>query len=146
MILNVSYLGIKGTHEQQAFAPNTYPSPALNPCPACPVGFAYLVSGANSTSELGQIQLRRRLHNGLTASVSDKLQHAIDDAALLGGRSAGGSILAQNWLNLEGERGPLSFDQRHKVELQLQYTSGMGLKGGTLLSGGAARLLKAGPF
>jgi hypothetical protein len=124
------------------FDPNTYPSPALNPCPSCPVGFSYLTSGGNSTSQLGQIQLRRRLHNGLTASVSYKYQKALDDAAALGGRSSGGSIAAQNWLNLEGERGPSSFDQRHNVQLQFQYTSGMGLKGGTLLSGWRGAVIK----
>ena len=35
---------------------------------ACPAGFAYLTSNGNSTREAGQVQLRRRLHNGLTAT------------------------------------------------------------------------------
>ena len=66
--LVATYLGTKGTRGVQEFLPNTYPAGAANPCPACPVGFAYLVSNGNSTREAGQVQLRRRLHNGLTAT------------------------------------------------------------------------------
>src|SRR5262249_8728865 len=40
-----------------------------------------------------------------------------------------------NWLNLSGERGRSNFDQRHVASFMAQYTTGMGLKGGTLLSG-----------
>jgi hypothetical protein len=32
--------------------------------------------------------------------------------------------IAQNWLDLEAERGPSSFDQRHLLSVQAQYTTG----------------------
>ncbi len=55
-------------------------------------------------------------------------------------------MVAQNWLNLSGERGLSTFDQRHLLSLQAQYTTGMGLGGGTLLSGWRGALLKEWTF
>jgi hypothetical protein len=51
-------------------------------------------------------------------------------------------LTAQNWLNLRAERGLSSFDQRHLLSLLAQYTTGMGLHGGTLAGGWRGRLLK----
>jgi hypothetical protein len=53
---------------------------------------------------------------------------------------------AQNWLNLRGERGLSTFDQRNLLNLQLQYTTGMGMGGGTLLSGWRGVLFKEWTF
>jgi len=50
--------------------------------------------------------------------------------------------IAQNWLNLRAERGLSTFDQRHLLNLQVQYTTGMGLGGGTLISGWKGVLFK----
>jgi hypothetical protein len=55
-------------------------------------------------------------------------------------------VIAQNWLNLAGERGRSTFDQRHLLSLQIQYTSGMGMGGGTLLKGWRGTLLKEWTF
>jgi hypothetical protein len=134
MVLTATYNGIKGTRAVQAFLPNTYPAGALNPCPACPSGYAYMTSNGNSTRESGQMQLRRRLHNGLTATAQYTYSHSYDDAAL-GGRGQGSSVIAQNWLDLSAERSPSNFDQRHLVSLQTQYASGVGVHGGALLRG-----------
>ena len=123
-----AYSANKGTHQFQAFAPNTYPEGAIGPS-----GFTYYTAGANSERQAGILQLRRRLHNGFTAQAQYTYSKSIDDASTLGGGGMGG--VAQNWLNLTGERGPSSFDQRHLLNLTLQYTSGMGVNGGTLLSG-----------
>jgi hypothetical protein len=57
-----------------------------------------------------------------------------------------GTLIAQDWLNLRGERGLSAFDQRHNVNLQMQYTSGMGVGGVTLLSGWRGALLKQWTF
>lgn len=54
--------------------------------------------------------------------------------------------IAQNWLDLNAERGLSAFDQRHLVTLQLQYTTGMGLNGGTLLSRWKGALWKGWTF
>jgi hypothetical protein len=51
-------------------------------------------------------------------------------------------MIAQNWLDLRAERGRSTFDQRHLLSLQMQYTSGMGMGGGTLLSGWRGALVK----
>ncbi len=40
--MTAMYLGIKGTRAQQEFLPNTFPAGAVNPCAACPTGFAYV--------------------------------------------------------------------------------------------------------
>lgn len=167
--MTATYLGIKGTRGLQESLPNTYPIGAVDPCPSCPSGFTYIASNGNSTREAGQIQLRRRLHNGLTASARYTYSKSIDDDSALGGQgallpsttfstsgegggsggggssllisapssssSAAGPTIAQNWQNLRAERGLSSFDQRHLLNLQLQYTTGMGIGGKTLMSG-----------
>jgi trimeric autotransporter adhesin len=134
MIMYVTYLGNKGTRGAQEFYPNTYPEGGVSPCPTCPSGYAYLTSNGNSTREAGTFQLRRRLHNGITASAQYTYSKSIDDA-VLGGKGQGGSLVAQNWLDLSAERGLSNFDQRHLATFSAQYTSGMGMHGGTLLSG-----------
>jgi trimeric autotransporter adhesin len=140
-VITLTYLGIKGTRAAQAFIPNTYPNGAVNPCSSCPTNFVYVASNGNSTREAGQVQLQRRFHNGLSASVNYTFSKALDDAAL-GGRGQGGQVIAQNWLDLRGERGFSQFDQRHLMTFTMQYTSGVGVKGGTLLSGWRGVALK----
>lgn len=152
-----TYLGIKGTRGMQQFLPNTNPLGAVNPCPSCPTGFEYLVSDGNSTRESGQIQLRRRLHSGFTASVLYTFSKSIDDDSALGGqgavsgssnsssteaRSQSPATIAQDWRNLSGERGLSNFDQRHLLNVQVQYTTGMGMAGGSLMNGWKGRLYK----
>ena len=145
MVMTATYLGIKGTRAQQAFLPNTYPSGAINPCPLCQAGYVYLTSNGNSTREAGQFQLRRRLHNGITATTQYTYSKSIDDGAL-GGKGQNGSLIAQNWLNLSGERSLSNFDQRHVLMFQTQYSTGVGLKGGALMSGWRGAALKEWTF
>jgi hypothetical protein len=141
LIMMATYLGIKGTRAREEFLPNTFPVGAPSPCPACPTGYAYLTSNGNSTRESGQFQLRRRLRSGFTATLQYTLSKAIDDAAL-GGKGQGGSVIAQDWLNLSAERGLSSFDQRHLLNVQVQYSTGVGIGGGTLLGGWRGALFK----
>ncbi len=145
LLLTVLYQGSKGTRGMQEFLPNTYPVGALNPCPACPTGFAYLTSNGNATRESGQIQLRRRLHNGFTANLQYTFSKSIDDSAL-GGRGQATNVIAQNWLDLAAERSLSNFDQRHQLMAQIQYTTGMGVGGGTLMSGWKGALFKEWTF
>ena len=175
--LTAAYLGVKGTRGVQQFLPNTYPIGAVIPCPDCPSGFVYQTSGGDSTRESAQVQLRRRLRSGFTASLLYTYSKSIDDDAILGGQGhvvagnqsaappssgqgqGGGQgsgttatttqssatttpTIAQNWLNLHAERSLSSFDQRHLLNLQAQYTTGEGLGGGTLMGGWAGRLFK----
>ena len=134
MVMTATYIGIKGTRAAQMFLPNTYPAGAGNPCPSCLPGYEFMASNGNSTREAGQMQLRRRLHNGLTATAQYTYSRSFDDAAL-GGRGQGNAVIAQNWLDLSAERGPSNFDQKHLLTLQTQYSSGVGVHGGALLHG-----------
>jgi hypothetical protein len=71
--------------------------------------------------------------------------HAASSAASSdssGGQTSGSPAIAQNWLNLHAERSLSSFDQRNLLTAQLQYTTGMGLGGRTLLSGWRGRAFK----
>jgi hypothetical protein len=141
LVMIAQYLGIKGTRGPQEFLPNTYPAGAVNPCLACPSGFVYETSNGNSTRQQGSFQLRRRLHNGFTATATYTFSKSIDDSAL-GGRGQGSSVIAQNWLDLSAERALSNFDQRHLLAFTAQYTTGQGIGGGTLLSGWRGALFK----
>lgn len=141
LVMTATYLGIKGSRGPQEFLPNTYPEGAANPCPSCPAGFIYMASNGNSTRESGSFQLRRRLHSGFTASATYTLSKSIDDSAL-GGRGQGNNVIAQNWLDLSAERALSNFDQRQLLAFQMQYTTGQGIAGGTLLNGWRGTLFK----
>ena len=163
MQMVATYLGVKGTHGVQEYLPNSYPIGAVNPCPDCPSGFAYQSSGGNSNRQAGQLQLRRRLRSGFMASLLYTYSKSIDDDSILGGtghvtnsstpsqnsdmtaptsETPQTPAVAQDWLNLKAERSLSAFDQRHLLNLQMQYTTGQGLEGRTLMSGWTGRLLK----
>ncbi|MBI3402451.1 MAG: TonB-dependent receptor [Acidobacteria bacterium] len=143
LTITATYLGTAGSHLMQEFLPNTNPIGAANPCPNCPAGFAYLTSNGASNRQSGQLQLRRRLRNGLTAMIQYTLSKATDDApAAFTGASLNGASIAQDWRNLGAEQGPSSFDQRHVFTAQFQYTSGAGMGGGALMDGAKGSLLK----
>jgi hypothetical protein len=169
--MTATYLGIKGTRGVQEYLPNTNPIGAANPCPACPAGFVYRVSNGNSTREAGSLQLRRRLRSGFTATLLYTYSKSIDDDSALGGQGpvattsaagiAGGGtgngsgtaaqspqtpVIAQNWLRPDAERGLSTFDQRNLLNLQAQYTSGVGLGGGSLFGGRRGKVLKRWTF
>jgi hypothetical protein len=137
-----TYLGTRGTHLMQQFAPNTYPLGAVNPCPACPNGFVYLISDGRSLRNAGQVQLRRRLRAGLTATVQYTIAKATDDAAAFNGADLNGALVAQDWQNLDAEYARSSFDQRHALTAQFEYTTGVGIGGGALMQGLSGALLK----
>jgi hypothetical protein len=157
--LTATYLGVKGTRGVQQILPNTYPIGATNPCPACPAGFVYRTSNGDSTRESGQVQLRRRLRSGFSASLLYTYSKSVDDDAVLGGQghvaatsetqsfqsaapAAAAAAIAQNWQDPAAERALSTFDQRHLLNLTAQYTTGQGMSGGTLMTGWRGRLLK----
>lgn len=160
--LTATYNGLKGTHSAQQFLPNTYAYGGTDLCPSCPNGYTYLTSGGNSTRNAGQVQLRRRLHSGFTATVDYTYANAIDNASFLGGQNASSgtgttsqnpfavaaptttndTTIVQNWRDLRAERGGSAFNQRHTLALTAQYTSGMGMHGGALMNGKSGTLLK----
>jgi len=159
LVMTATYLGTKGTHGMQEFLPNTWAIGAANPCPTCPVGFTYRGSGGNSTRQAGELQLRRRLRSGFTASLDYTWVKALDDDAEVGqpghqetqavtvlpteiSTPTPSPMVAQDWLNLSAERGLSAFDQRNLLKASFQFTTGMGLGGETLMSGRKGRYLK----
>ncbi len=154
LVGSVRYTGSKGTHGMQEFLPNTYPLGGVNPCPACEVGFVYRTSGGNSTRNAMEVQLRRRLRSGLTATLDYTWAKAMDNDAQVGAAGhqtatnavsidsgGAGAAIAQNWRDLPAERSLSSFDQRQLLKFQIQYTTGMGM-GRELMSGWHGRMLK----
>jgi hypothetical protein len=147
--LTVMYQGLKGTHGVQEIAPNSYaPGLTTSPYGSAPSGYYWRDSEGNSTRESGQVQLRRRLRNGLTANLSYTFAKALDDDYSLGGGQGtanpqGGSPqVAQDWQHPESQRGLSTFDQRNVLSATLQYTTGMGIGGHTLMSGWRALAYK----
>ena len=121
-----TYLGTRGSHLMQEFAPNTYPVGAVNPCASCPSGFVYLTSNGSSLKNAAQLQVRRRLRQGLMAVANYTFGKATDNAAAFTTADLNGAVVAQNWLDLDAERAPSSFDQRHLLAAQVEY-SGAGV-------------------
>jgi hypothetical protein len=146
--LTVTYKGLKGTRGVQEFLPNSYaPGLTASPYGTAPVNFYYRDSDGNSTREEGQVNLRRRLRNGFLASVNYVYSKSLDDDYSLGGQgpvttSGGSQQVAQDWTNPAGNRGLSTFDQRNVLTGQLQYTTGMGLGGHTLMGGWKGALYK----
>lgn len=159
LVITATYMGVKGTRGMQEFLPNTWPIGAINPCPSCPKGFVDRTSNGNSTREAGELQVRRRLRGGLTATVDYTWSKSLDDDAEVGAQGhatttaalatpsdtasspSANPTIAQNWLDLSAERGLSPFDQRNLVTATVQYTTGMGLTE-TLLSGWKGTALK----
>jgi len=138
--MTVSYLGIKGTRGVQEYLPNTAPLGATNPFAAYPSGYLYRTSNGDSTREAGTVQIRRRLRSGLAAGLTYTYSKSLDDDYVLGGQgpvTSGGSSsqIAQDWQHPNTQRGLSTFDQRHVLSANAQYTTGMGLGGKTLMSG-----------
>jgi hypothetical protein len=139
MFGTVGYLGTKGTRLDQQFIPNSVAPGAIESI--YPHDFVYETSNGNSIYHALQAQLNRRFHSGLMWRANYQFSKSIDDAGT-GGRGQGNTPVAQNWLDLSAERALSSFDSRHNLSLSVQYSTGMGARGGTLLNGWKGALLK----
>ncbi|HEX3744243.1 MAG TPA: carboxypeptidase-like regulatory domain-containing protein [Bryobacteraceae bacterium] len=135
-VASVTYFGVKGTALTQQLYPNTSPTPAsqkstyVAPCSTgfyCPVGYLYETSNGNSIDNGIQLQLQRRLRSGLGGNISYTLNHAIDDAPT-------GSA-TQNWQDLAAERARSAGIRAQTLNLQLQYSTGVSVRGGGLVNG-----------
>jgi hypothetical protein len=133
----IGYLGTKGTRLDQQFIPNSVAPGA--PESLLPHGFIYETSNGNSTYHAAQFQLNRRFRSGISAHAAYQFSKSIDNAGT-GGRGQGGTPVAQNWQDLSAERALSSFDARHNLSVDFQYSTGMGRAGGTLLHGWKGRL------
>jgi hypothetical protein len=126
VILSLGYVGTKGTKLDLLLAP-----PALQNT----LAFTYETSGAASIYQGLQVGLRRQFHGGFSMSGTYTFSKSIDDAASVGGA---GRTVAQNYLDLQAERGLSSFDVRNKLLINHNYQLPFGEqrrwlnKGGTM--------------
>jgi hypothetical protein len=127
-VLELSYLGTKGTRLDVERAPNR----ALPGSPLTAedrrlignaVGFTYETSDGNSIFHAGQVRLTRKLSKGLSVQGLYTYSKSIDDASVLGG---GAAVVAQNDKNLRAERGLSTFDQRQSFNLAFTEQSPVG--------------------
>lgn len=135
----VGYMGTKGTRLDQQFLPNSVAPGAVES--VLPHNYIYETSNGDSIYHALQLQLNRRFHSGVMAHASYQFSKSIDNAGT-GGRGQANTPVAQDWLDLSAERGLSSFDARHNLSLQVQYSTGMGAAGGTLMRGWTGALLK----
>lgn len=139
MFATVGYLGTKGTRLDQQFIPNSVAPGAVES--SLPHNYIYEASNGNSIYHAAQFQLNRRFQRGIMARSSYQFSKSIDNAGT-GGRGQGNTPIAQNWQDLSAERRLSSFDARHNLSMQLQYSSGMGVGGATLVNGWKGALMK----
>jgi len=136
MVATVTYFASKGTALTQQFLPNSYAPGGAPACAAgftCPAGYTYETSNGDSTYNSVQAQLNRRTRGGLGWNLSYSLAKSIDD-------SFGGN--AQNWLDLTAERGPTNIVRHQSFTGSLNYSTGVGTRGGALINGWKGVLLK----
>lgn len=126
-VLNIGYSGAKGTHLDIVTAPDQTATgaPIFTPCtpitpPSSPCVSSFLFESSNGSSILhsGSVRLRKRLRRGLSAGGTYTFSKSIDNASSIGG---GGTVVAQNSLDLAAERGLSSFDQRHRFTADYNY-------------------------
>jgi len=83
MQMTATYLGVKGSRGVQESLPNTYPIGAAIPAPLAPWALSIGPLEEVQPAEAGQVQLRRRLRAGFTASLLYTYSKSIDDDAFL---------------------------------------------------------------
>jgi hypothetical protein len=138
MVATVTYFAAKGTGLTQQFLPNSYAPNGTPFCATCLAGYTYTTSNGNSTDNSIQAQLQRRLRSGIGWNLSYSHNKALDDA--LGNGS--GSFIAQNWLNPTADRGRSSGIRNDTMSGQLQYSTGVGARGGGLINGWKGVIVK----
>ena len=126
-----SYTGTKGTSLSLLRAPNRNPdgTPRIPDVQA----FIWESSGGHSTLQSGNVQLRRRLAQGVAAGVNYTLARSMDDASSLG---AGRAVVAQNDHDLEAEWALSNFDERHRLLADVHYELPFGVGRKWLTEGG----------
>jgi hypothetical protein len=133
MVLEVGYLGTKGTRLDIQRSPNQ--APPGSPLTAeerrligNTVGFTFDISEGNSIYHAGQVRLNRRFRGGVSVNTLYTYAKSIDNVSTFGG---GAAVVALYDRNLSLERGLSSFDQRHSLTLGYVLESPVGGPQGT---------------
>lgn len=129
--VELEYIGTKGTDLSYVMQPNQAVSGSLltaqqNLKIANASGFSYQTDGANSNFNAAQVRVTRRFTRGMGATALYAFSKAIDDASNFNG--TGGTVV-QYIDNLRLERGPSSFDQRHRLSTTYMLSSPVGVHG-----------------
>ena len=116
-VLNMDYTGTKGTRLDIVEAPNrTATGVRLEDVQP----FNWETSEGNSILHSGAIRLNRRLARGMSFGATYQYSKSIDDASTVSG-AGGQGVVAQDAFNLAAERGPSSFDIRHRLGINYNY-------------------------
>ncbi len=124
-IMNLEYLGTKGTHLDTQIQPYLAMAGTVraDTGAANVASFIYDESDGDSIYNALQVRLIRRLAHGVSLNALYTYSKSIDDASTIGGGTA---VVAQNPFDLAAERGLSSFDQRHTLTLNYVLTSPVG--------------------
>ncbi len=137
----IGYTGTKGTGLDVYTLPNQGPSgsTAVRAQINSASGYTLDQSVGNSTFNALQARFNRRFNHGLSFQMFYQWAKAIDDSSTLGG----GATVAQNWLNIEGDKGLSNFDIRHTFTTGFVWTSPVAGPGSHISGQGlTGRLLK----
>jgi len=130
LVLQVNYIGVKGTHLQVGLDPNqALPGLETTATSRFPIAdantFTYYETGANLISHSGTVSLQRRMRNNLGMQLSYTRAKSIDDT---------GSVL--NPLCIRCERALSNNDQRDRVQFQFTAESPVDQRKGFLANKG----------
>lgn len=123
--VEVGYLATKGTGLDVRIVPNQPPpgSVVQRTQLGNALAFTYDESVGNSIFESGHLRVMRRFNHGLSINAFYQYGKSIDDSSTFGGA---GNTTAQNWQDIEAERGLSSFDIRHQFIGSFVYASPVG--------------------
>ena len=125
LVLELTYLGVKGTDLDTDIIPNQAPAgSALTSQQRKPIpyasAFTYDTSWGNSSMNSFSSRLNRRFAHGVSWYATYTFSKSIDDASAVGGVGGGA---AQYPFNISAERGLSAFDQRHTMSTNFILTS-----------------------
>ena len=122
LLMELEYVGIKGTGLPIGFLPNQPTIPADNSAPLRipnASSFSYQTDVANSIMHAAQVRLTRRFTRGMSAVALYTFSKSIDDD----------STQVQDPYNLSLERALSTTDQRHRLNLTYMVSSPVGVRG-----------------
>jgi trimeric autotransporter adhesin len=128
-IVELEYIGTKGTDLGVELAPNTLPpgaSASSQLLISNASNFLYQTSTGDSIFHAGQVRITRRFSRGMSLLALYTFSKSIDDASNFTG--LGGTVV-QNPDDISGERGLSSFDQRNRFSLTYTLSSPVGVHG-----------------
>lgn len=119
IILDATYLGVKGTHLDIETIPNRAFQGSQRQIGDA-TGFTFESSNGNSIYHAAQLRVIRRFRRGISINSTYTFSKSIDNSSTFGGV---GNTVAQNPFDISAERGLSSFDQRHTLNLSYIFTA-----------------------